>query len=134
MKRRNFLLFKTEGSEKLVELSCEKLFMHFEDARSEDNQGVEEAGTFAEADWWSGEPPLLIDNLDPDEYFRSVESELILADVVQVIDPQWLVQGEFQIRVDTLLAAIRARGKQVRYALKESNPTVLTPKEATTEI
>ena len=127
------MLFKTEGPEQVDELSCEKLFMDFEDARSEINKGVEEAGTFAEADWWSGEPPLLIDNLDPEEYFRSVESELILADVVQVLDPQWLVQGEFQIRVDTLLAAIRARGKQVRYKLKESKPTILTSEEATTE-
>ena len=120
MKRRDFLLFKTEGSEQLVELSCEKLFMHFEDARSEVNQGMEEAGTLAEADWWSGEPPLLVDNLDPDEFFRSVEAELILADVVQVLDPEWLVQGEFQNRVETLLAAIRARGKRVQYPSEEA--------------
>ena len=120
MKRRDFLLFKTEGSEQLVELSCEKLFMHFEDARSEVNQGMEEAGTFAEADWWSGEPPLLVDNLDTDEFFRSVEAELILADVVQVLDPEWLVQGEFQNRVETLLAAIRARGKRVQYPSEEA--------------
>ena len=120
MKRRDFLLFKTEGSEQVVELSCEKLFMHFEDARSEVNKGMEEAGTFAEADWWSGEPPLLIDNLDPDEYFRSIEAELILADVVQVLDPEWLVRGDFQIRVETLLAAIRARGKRVQYSSGEA--------------
>jgi len=33
MKRRDFLLFKTDGRTKTVEVSCERLYMQFVDAR-----------------------------------------------------------------------------------------------------
>ncbi|MDA1371121.1 MAG: hypothetical protein O2971_10215 [Proteobacteria bacterium] len=115
MNRREFLLFRTEGSQRVAELSCEKLFMHFQDLNSSVQQGREEQGTLADADWWAGEPALLINTIDHEEFFRAVLSDLQNVDQLSVKDVEWLVQGDFRIRVDTLLAAFQAGGGQVSY-------------------
>ena len=115
MNRRQFLLFRTEGSQRLAELSCEKLFMHFQDLSSGVQQGREEQGTLADADWWAGEPALLINTIDQEEFFRAVLGDLQHADLLTVKDMEWLVQGDFRIRVETLLAAFKAGGGQVSY-------------------
>ena len=115
MNRRDFLLFRTEGSQRIADLSCEKLFMHYQDLNSGYHQAAEESGTLDDADWWAGEPPLAIDNTDPEAFFRSVLTDIKDVDSVRVLDMEWLAQGEFRIRVETLLAAFKARGGEVSY-------------------
>ncbi len=124
MNRRNFLLFKTEESRKVAELSCEKLFMHYQNLRSGFHQAEEEAGTFDDADWWAGEPPLLIANIDTEAFFRHVQAEIADVDCLRVVDMEWLQQGDFRIRVETLLAAFKAQGSEVIFQQKEPMATV----------
>lgn len=115
MDRRDFLFMRTEGSKQSADLSCEKLFMHYEGLCSGYHQAPEECGTFDDADWWAGEPPLSIANVDPEGFFRSLQSEIQDVDVLTVLDMEWLKQGDFRIRVETLLAAFKARGSEVIY-------------------
>jgi hypothetical protein len=120
MNRRDFLMFRTEDSQRVAELSCEKLFMHFQDLSSGFQQATEEAGTLDDADWWAGEPPLSIHGLDPETFFRGVLGEMGETDCLRVLDMEWLAQGDFRIRVETLLAAFKAQGGEVLF--KNSNP------------
>ena len=115
MNRRDFLLMHTQGSKRTADLSCEKLFIHYEGLCSGYHQAPEECGTFDDADWWAGEPPLSIANSDPDDFFRSLQTEIRDVDTLTVLDMEWLKQGDFRIRVETLLAAFRARGSEVIY-------------------
>ena len=115
MNRRDFLFFRTESNAQLAELSCENLYMHYQDLCSGFNQAPAEAGTLNDTEWWAGEPPLQIGSGDPEAFFRSVQSELGSADKLRVRDMQWLAQGDFRIRVETLLAAFKAKGGEVTY-------------------
>ena len=125
MQRRDFLLFRTEGSKRVGELSCEKLFMHFQDLSSGFQQAMEEAGTLDDADWWAGEPPLSIQTIDSETFFRGVLAEMRDTDSLQVLDMEWLAQGDFRIRVETLLAAFKARGGEVLFQNNSSESTTL---------
>ena len=116
MNRREFLLLKTEGRKRVFELSCEQLYMQYVDAQSAAKRRSEKIGTVAGSPWWSGEPPASMDSLDLDELFGDLESDLTDADILQVLDRDWLVSGEFRKRFDTLLASFRARGGQVQFS------------------
>lgn len=120
MNRRDFLLLHTEDSKRVAKLSCEKLFMHFQDLSSGFQQAEEEAGTAQDAEWWAGEPPLSINKIDHETFFRGVLAEMRDVDCLQVMDMEWLAQGEFRIRVETLLSAFKAKGGEVEY--QEINP------------
>lgn len=115
MKRRDFLLLRTEGSERIADLSCERLFMHFQDLNAGFQQGNKEEGIPDDADWWSGEPALHINTSNPDTFFSNVLDDLKEIDSIQVEDMEWLAQGEFRVRVETLLTAFKARGGVVVY-------------------
>lgn len=115
MNRRDFLRMHTEGSRQIAALSCEKLYIHYEGLCSGYHQAPEECGTFDDADWWAGEPPLSIANTDPEAFFRSLLTEIQDVDTLTVLDMEWLKQGDFRIRIETLLAAFKARGNEVIY-------------------
>ena len=115
MKRRDFLLLRTEGKERVAHLSCEKLFMHYQDLNAGFQQGNKEEGIPDDADWWAGEPSLHIRRSDPETFFRGVLDDLKEVNAIQVQDMEWLAQGEFRVRVETLLTAFKARGGEVKY-------------------
>lgn len=115
MKRRDFLLLRTEGNERVAHLSCEKLFMHYQDLNAGFQQGNKEEGIPDDADWWAGEPSLHIRRSDPETFFRGVLDDLKEVNAIQVQDMEWLAQGEFRVRVETLLTAFKARGGEVKY-------------------
>ena len=115
MNRRDFLLLRTEESKTVAELSCEKLFMHYQDLGSDFQQAEGESGTLHDAEWWVGEPPLSLNHIDPLAFFRSVQTDIIKADKLRVLDMEWLAQGEFRIRIETLLASFKATGGEVLY-------------------
>ena len=115
MKRRDFLLLRTEGNERVAHLSCEKLFMHYQDLNAGFQQGNKEEGIPDDADWWAGEPSLHIRRSDPETFFRGVLDDLKEVNAIQVQDMEWLAQCEFRVRVETLLTAFKARGGEVKY-------------------
>ncbi len=112
MNRRDFLLVRTRGRHRVLELSCERLYVQYFDAESDlgpqDEERVEPA-------WWSGEPPTIIEKPTSDELFRDLEDELARADVLRVRDRNWLKKGAFQDRFEALLPTFRARGGRVEF-------------------
>ena len=131
MNRRDFLLFRTEGSARVAVLSCERLFIHYQDLNARFQQGTAEAGTLNQADWWAGEPALHIDSLDPDSFFRSLLRDLESVERIRISDMEWLRQGEFRARVETLLAGFKARGGEVTFTAslagdQQQPPTAIT--------
>ena len=123
MKRRDFLLMRMDGSERVADLSCEKLFMNYQDLNSGFQQSNEESGTLEDADWWAGEPTLNIHSVDPETFFTSVLVDLKGISKVQVQDMEWLAQGEFRVRVETLLTAFKAGGGEVSYKATQESIT-----------
>ena len=121
MNRRDFLLFHTEDDKTVADLSCEKLFVYYEGLNSGFHQAEEEAGSLDDADWWAGEPPLKIRSSDPESFFRSVLADLKDVDSLRVLDMEWLAQGDFRIRVETLLAAFKAKGGDVVFPSRSSS-------------
>ena len=116
MNRRDFLLLRTEGRDRVFELSCERMYMHYVDARSATARGGEEAGLDSEAPWWSGEPPISTERSDAEALFRDLGGDLSNADVLRVLDREWLVDGDFRERFDALLASFRSCGGRVQFA------------------
>ena len=115
MNRRDFLLFRTEDSKNVAVLSCEKLFMYFQDINAGFQNSASEEGTIDDAEWWAGEPALLTSKADPERFFASVLDDLADIDSVKVKDMEWLDQGEFRVRVETMLTAFKAKGGEVVY-------------------
>ncbi|MSR11621.1 MAG: hypothetical protein EXR84_07470 [Gammaproteobacteria bacterium] len=125
MNRRDFLLFRTDGPDRVVDLSCQKLFVHYLDLNSGFAQGIPESGMLENADWWAGEPPLAISTTAPEEFFRSVQKEILKADQLRIVDMEWMAQGDFRIRVETLIAAFRAAGGEIIYGATEESQAAL---------
>ncbi len=114
MKRRDLLLLRTAEHDRVVELSCERLYMRYNDARAIAGQlgGAEDAGDAP----WDGEPPTDIEERTCEELFQDLDRELRGADVLRVLDRNWLVGEELKQEVDALLATFRARGGRVEFS------------------
>jgi hypothetical protein len=103
--RRDFLLFRTAAGKRVVELSCERLYMRCLDAQA--TRGVQ-AGPVL--DTWEGEPPRFVDQPTVDELFRSLDTDLRGADVLRLVDTRWMASEELKQRLGDLVAAFRIRG------------------------
>jgi hypothetical protein len=106
--RRDFLLFRTDGSKKTVELSCERLYMHYRDAQ------LAELPPDAPLDD-GGEPPTRFDRRSPRQLFDALASDLCDVDVLRVIQTDWLAAEDFGREVESLAATLRARGARVEF-------------------
>lgn len=112
MNRRDFLFLRTEGRQRVLEVSCEELYVRFADATW---SALEQAGPAEGDPWLGGEPPAVLDRPDRLALFAGLESDLEAVDVVRVRGSEWLVQGELRDRVHALLDQFRARGGRVRF-------------------
>ena len=105
MNRRDFLLFRTEGRTKTVELSCERLYMRYVDTRhTPEPQGEDEH---------DGEPPARFELRSTRQLFDDLARDLRDADVLRVIHGEWLAEEEFTREVNALVDTVRARGGRV---------------------
>jgi hypothetical protein len=107
MNRRDFLMFRTEGRTRTVELSCERLYMQFVDSRTlPDPEETASEG---------GEPPARFEMRTTRELFDDLARELTDVDIVRVTQTEWLAADEFGREVEALLHVVRARGTRVDY-------------------
>ena len=108
MNRRDFLLFRTAGSEKTVELSCERLYMHYRDAQIGELPPDPDGSTTANHPRGS--------DGNPAPAVRGLASDLAHADVLRVTHAEWLAAADdFRHEVERLAAAVRARGGRVEF-------------------
>jgi hypothetical protein len=109
MNRRDFLKLRARGDERVLELSCERLYMRYVDAlASTDLGGATEAGA-----GWSGEPPTAIAVPTTVELFADLERRLTDADVLRVLGREWLAGGDFRREVEARIEAFRRQGGRV---------------------
>ena len=107
MDRRAFLRLSVKGRRRVLELSCERLYVRYVDA-----QAV--AGALARVDdgppSWEGEPPTAIETESVAELFVDLERSLEGVDVLRVVDRQWLGEGHLRREVEARTEAFRRRG------------------------
>lgn len=105
MNRRDFLLFRKSAGKRIVDLSCERLYIR--------SLGVQLTKS-AEPDSWDGDEPLRVLSESPiEELFQGLEHDLGAVDVVRVIDPRWLASKDLKERLDVILDRFRGRGGEV---------------------
>ena len=115
MNRRDFLTLRTKGQRRIVELSCERLYMRYADARSGVGRWAPPAPIGKNQHAWEGEPPTQIKAPTTHELFDTLERELASADVLRVLEQQWLGGEEFGVAVEARVEAFRRRGGLVEY-------------------
>ena len=112
MNRREFLLLKTEPRGRVVELSCERLYMRCLDTQVTGGQPNEESADSAETSPWGGEPPARFPERTPQHVLEELDRDLRDVEVLRVVDSQWLA-GDLLRDFEHLIAVFRARGGRV---------------------
>ena len=106
MNRRDFLLFRTEGRTRTVELSCERLYMRYVNARRAPEPDTADGIV-------DGEPPARFDRRSVRQLFDDIAREVHDADLLRVTQTEWLTEEEFRGEVTALADAVRRRGGRV---------------------
>ncbi len=112
MNRRDFLRLKTERGTRTVELSCQRLYMHYVERHATSGGPAED---FDPAE--GGEPPTAFDVLTTEQLFASLEHDLDGAEVLRVRGHRWLSEGEDELlqEFDKLVSSFKARGGRVEF-------------------
>ncbi len=109
--RRAFLRLATRGRERVLEISCERLYVRWVDAPVKLTPA-----DLAVAVAWSdepGEPTTSVVVQTREELLRQLEVSLAGAHVVRLLQPEWLAHADLRREVDARLAAFRSRGGRV---------------------
>ncbi|MFN8063499.1 MAG: hypothetical protein U0P82_01780 [Vicinamibacterales bacterium] len=102
--RREFLRLRRTEQGKVLEVSCRALFMRCADATL--------APAEPDSEWepWMGEPPAVFARRSVDDIVDSFEQDLADAQVLRLLEPEWLDSMAAAPRVRGAIDAFRARG------------------------
>lgn len=116
MKRRDFLFLRTNRGVRTVEVSCERLYTQWLDTRTTGGDH-EELGP-----WEDGEPPPEFDERSVERLFEELERDLRGADVLRVVERQWLsgASDDLRLGLGKVISTFRSRGGQVEFSQSES--------------
>ncbi|NNC65157.1 MAG: hypothetical protein HKN84_10255 [Gammaproteobacteria bacterium] len=120
LSRRDFLRMHVSRGKRMLELSCERLYMRYADARSNAaRRQVSNHDDFVGGSRRSTgfEVPT------PTDLFDEFERQLGEADELRVLEPDWLNEGEFGREVGARVETFEQRGGQVQYGSFSSSPT-----------
>jgi hypothetical protein len=109
MNRRDFLLLRRERETRVLEVSCQRLCMRYLDTLMD---GVEPTEGDA-PDRWGHEPPLILQPRTTAQLFEGMARDLQEADVVRLVDPHWIKEGELSDELDRVLGDFKRRGGKV---------------------
>ena len=118
MNRRDLLLLRIDRDRRAAELSCERLYMHYQHARLTMDRSAHSSAPVVPSAWSDAddvEPAAVFDECTTQQLFHHIDRELRNADVVRVVDTGWLAVDAFRRDVEDLLAAFRQRGGRVEY-------------------
>ncbi len=112
MKRRNFLLLKTERGIRTVELSCQRLHMHCLERCVTSSQLDQDFDPVEE-----GEPPTAFDKPTTEQLFENLGRDLDGVDILRVLGHRWLSEGDEELLqgFNELLQSFRAGGGRVEF-------------------
>jgi len=120
LSRRDFLKMRVSEGRRVLEVSCERLFMRYTDAcsgagrRQVSNHDELSSIGHSSAGFKTPTPELLFDEL---------ERQLSQADELHVLEPDWLNGGAFAREVGARVDAFEQRGGQVRFGRFSASPT-----------
>jgi len=115
--RRNFLLFKRDESRPTVEISCQRLHMHYMEVQVTSSADV--SGDF---DPGMGEAPAVFMERTVDRMFADLERDLSSAAVLRVVDTVWLAPEDLRRRFEMVVQRFRAGGGTVEFAGRAASP------------
>lgn len=110
MNRRDFLFFRREREARVVELSCQRLYMRCLDAQM---TGVEPTEDGDAPDPWSHEPAAALERRTAAQIFEEIAFGLSEADVLKLVDREWIRDPVVSARLEALIADFTARGGRV---------------------
>jgi hypothetical protein len=118
MKRRYFLMLKTQPGTRTVELSHQHLHMHYVERRA--TGGPPDTGGQLGEDLdpaEGGEPPTAFDERTTEQLFANLGRELDGADILRVTGHRWLSGGDGELLGEfyRLVSPFRARGGRVEF-------------------
>ncbi len=118
MNRRDLLLLRTSRDTCVAELSCERLYMQYQQTRfTTDRPGAgrtpDTPSLWLDAD--DDEPPAVFAERTTQQLFGAIDRELHKAEVLRVVGTEWLAFDAFRRDVEDLIAAFRRRGGRVEY-------------------
>jgi hypothetical protein len=120
LSRRDFLTCRVSEGRRILELSCESLYMRYQDACS--GAGRHQVSNHDEPVRPDG-PVTGLDTPEPAVLFAALDRELAVADELRVLERVWLGRGELGREVGARIEAFRQRGGRVELG---SMPTTAT--------
>lgn len=111
MNRREFLFFRTQDRQRIVELSCECLYMQYLDVQL--TWGPRQEPTPFDDQVWGGEPTAVFEARSAEQLFGEIEQDLDRADVLRISNPEWLTTEPLGRHVQALIDSFSARGGKV---------------------
>lgn len=115
MKRRDFLLLRTEGTLRVMELSCQQLYVYYRDCLAEMALSRQQCGSLQGSEWWQGEPTLSVKNTDINALFSDLARQLTAIDYLLLIDSEWLKDAELNKHMNNVLREFKKRGGVVQH-------------------
>jgi hypothetical protein len=119
MDRRAFFSVVRRGRLRVLELSCERLYLRWVDAWGRTHMAGADEDTALDA----GEPPTRIAAESTADLLEELDRRLANADVVRIADRAWLSEAELRRRVDAALTAFERRGGRVEDGRHAPSPT-----------
>jgi len=108
--RRDFLRLSVSEGRRVLELSCERLFMRYHDACSE--AGRRQVSNHEDVPGVD-DRPTGFQTPSPDALFAVLEQELAGADELRVLEREWLGNAQFARELGTRVEAFVKRGGHV---------------------
>lgn len=119
--RRDFLKLRVSEGKRVLELSCESLYMRYQDARS----GAARRQVSNHDDpTGPGSASMGLVTPTPDELFAELDRQLAEADELRVLERDWLDRGVFGHEVGERLEAFRRHGGRVELGDGSTPPSV----------
>ena len=122
LNRREFLKCRVSAGRRILELSCEKLYMRYQDARS--GAGRLQI-TNHDDSTRHDEAVRAIDLPKLDAIFTELERQLAEADELHVLEREWLAGGDFGREVSARIDAFAARGGRIEPGRAAAEPSTL---------
>lgn len=114
LSRRDFLRLHVSKGKRVLELSCERLYMRYADACSDAaRRQVSNHDDFIGA----SAPSSGFELPTPADLFNELERQLTEADELRVLEPGWLNGGTFGQEVGMRVESFEQRGGHVQYGV-----------------
>jgi len=110
LNRRDFLKCRVSAGRRILELSCEKLYMRYQDARS--GAGRLQISNHDDSTRHD-EAARAIDLPKLEAIFTELERQLLEADELHLLEREWLAGGDFAREVGARIDAFAERGGRV---------------------